>query len=61
MALLFGGHVGSAIDILNFKHANLSPKVPQTIKTETSVLNKILIIPGKEIALKTIYKLQNHL
>ena len=31
----------------------------QTIKTETSVLNKILIIPVKEVALKTIYKLAN--
>ena len=61
MALLFGGHVGSDIDMLNFKHANLSPKVSQTIKTERNVLNKILIIPVKEVALKTIYKLQNRL
>ena len=61
MALLFGGHVGSAIDILNFKHANLSSKVSQTNKTERSVLNKILKIPVKEVALKTIYKQQNHL
>ena len=59
MALLFGGHVGSTIDILNLKHANLSPKVPQTIKTERSVLHKILIIPVKEVALKSIYKVQN--
>ena len=61
MALLFGGRVGSAIDILNFKHANLSSKVSQTNKTERSVLNKILKIPVKEVALKTIYKQQNHL